>query len=115
MIINRRDVVEVIFGFDTKDYHPVIVLSPEDINSIENKFLGMMITSSPYFDRNNDYSFPLNDSMFMKPLTKSNSKARLHLISITDVKSMTRSKINEMKIDAFKDLIHALNTKIFGV
>jgi len=49
MKICRRDVVTVVFGSNTRENHLVIVLSPEEINSEERQFLGMMITDSPYF------------------------------------------------------------------
>lgn len=116
MKVHRRDVVEVIFGSNTRDNHSVIVLSPEQVNSEEEQFLGMMITDSPYFDPNNDYSFPLDDSMFMNPIREKGSKARLYLINFlpADV-IVTKKKINEMRIDAFERLIKDLNEKVFDV
>jgi methyl coenzyme M reductase gamma subunit len=116
MKINRRDVIEVAFGSNTRANHSVIVLSPEEVNSEEDQFLGMMITDSPHFDPNNDYSFPLNDSMFVHPVREKGSKARLYLINLlpTDV-IVSGRKINEMKIESFEKLIKDLNEKVFNV
>lgn len=116
MKINRRDVIEVIFGSNTRANHSVIVLSPEEVNSEEDQFLGMMITDSPYFDSNNDYSFPLDDSMFVKPIRDKGSKARLYLVNLLPVNVIINGpKINEIRIDAFKNLIEDLNKKVFGI
>ncbi|MBN8697415.1 MAG: type II toxin-antitoxin system PemK/MazF family toxin [Bacteroidetes bacterium] len=116
MKISRRDVVEVVFASNTKASHPVIVLSPEEINSEEESFLGVMITDSLYFDVNNDFSFPLDDSMFVKPLKEKSSKARLYLVNFLPNSSVVnKAKINEMKIDAFKQLIKDLNLKVFDI
>ncbi|MEW6470082.1 MAG: hypothetical protein AB1458_14240 [Bacteroidota bacterium] len=116
MKICRRDVVNVVFGSNTRENHLVIVLSPEEINSEERQFLGMMITDSPYFDRNNDYSFPLDDSMFVHPLKEKGSKARLFLINFLKVETIVSGKrVNEMRIEPFRELIKELNLKVFGV
>ena len=114
MKICRRDVVEVSFGSGTKGNHSVIILSPSEINSEEDSFLGMMITDSPYFDSNNDFSFVLDDSMFIKPLKEKKSKARLHLINfLSNNFLVSNTKINEMKAEAFKKMIDELNQKVF--
>ena len=116
MKISRRDVVEVIFGSNTKANHSVIVLSPEEVNSEEEQFLGIMVTDSPYFDAGNEYSFPLDDSMFLKPLREKTSKARLYLINFLSTRAIVNKvKINEMKGLAFEAMIKDLNTKIFGI
>lgn len=116
MKINRRDVVEVIFGSNTRANHSVIVLSPEEVNSEEDQFLGMMITDSVYFDANNDFSFPLDDSMFIKPIREKGSKARLFLINFLPQNVIVNKvKINEMKADAFQKLIKDLNSKVFNI
>jgi hypothetical protein len=115
MKINRRDVVNVSFGSNTKDNHLVIVLSPEEVNTEEQQFLGIMITDSPYYDLNNDYSFPLDDSMFMKPLREKKSRVRLYLVNFLPESCVINGKMNEMKIDSFKAMIKDLNDKIFGI
>ena len=115
MKVNRRDVVNVIFGSNTKDNHLVIVLSPEEINSVEEQFVGIMITDSLYYDTENEFSFPLDDSMFMKPLKEKRSKVRLYLISFLKSTSIVNVPINQMKTEAFREMIKELNRKIFGV
>ncbi len=114
MRVCRRDVVNVSFGSGTKGNHSVIILSPEEINSEEDSFLGMMITDSPHFDKNNDFSFVLDDTMFMKPLKEKGSKARLHLLNfLHNSVLVTNAKINEMKAESFKKMIDELNQKVF--
>ena len=115
MKVNRRDVVNVIFGSNTKENHLVIVLSPEEINSAEDQFVGIMITDSTYYDTANEFSFPLSDFMFLNPLKEKKSKVRLYLISFLRVTSIIGTPVNQMKIEAFKEMIKELNTKIFGV
>jgi len=115
MIIHKRDVVEVFFDSNTGGVHPAIVLSPEEVNSEEGRVVVMMLSSSPYIDRDNDYSFPLDDSMFIRPL-KPGTKARLYMIGSFDFSFIVPGgKKNEMKPEAFKRLIANLNTKVFGV
>lgn len=101
MTINRRDVVNVVFGSNTKENHLVIVLSPEEVNSEEDAFVGIMITDSIYFDAENLFSFPLNDTMFMKPLREKKSKVRLYLINFLNVSCVIGTPLNQMKIDPF--------------
>jgi len=115
MKLNRRDVVNVIFGSNTKENHLVIVLSPEEINSVEEQFVGIMITDSTYYDVDNEFSFPLDDSMFLKPLRQKKSKVRLYLLSFLSVATIVDTPVNQMKTEAFRKMILALNSKIFGV
>jgi hypothetical protein len=116
MKLYRRDVVEVIFGSNTYKNHSVIVLSPEEVNSEEEQFLGMMITDSKYFDPNNEFSFPLSDDMFIKPIKEKQSKARLYLINLLPADVIVSGrKINEMRLEAFTELIRSLNKKVFDV
>lgn len=115
MKINRRDVLNVTFGSGTPENHLVIVLSPEEINSEEEQFLGMMISDSVNYDKSNDFSFPLDNSMFTKNLNSSLSRARLYLISFLPAECVVGGRICEMRIDAFEKLIKDLNKKIFNV
>lgn len=114
MKINRRDVLNVAFGEGTPENHLVIVLSPEEVNSEEDQFLGMMISDSIHYDKNNDVSFPLDNTMFTKDLNSKLSRARLYLISFIEVEAVI-SKICEMRKDPFVKLIKDLNKKIFDV
>jgi hypothetical protein len=114
MKINRRDVLNVAFGEGTPENHLVIVLSPEEVNSEENQFLGMMISDSIYYDKNNDVSFSLDNTMFSRDLKSNLSRARLYLISFIEVEAVI-GKICEMRIDAFQKLIKDLNNKIFDI
>jgi hypothetical protein len=75
-----------------------------------------MITDSPYFDAGNDWSFPLTDVMFVKPLREKCSKARLYLVNFLSTKVIVNNaRINEMKREAFERMMKELNSKIFGV
>lgn len=115
MKLNRRDVINVVFGSNTKDNHLVIVLSPEEINTVEEQFLGVMITDSKYYDMENNFSFPLDDTMFVKPLKEKSSKVRLYLINFLPFTSVTGTPVNQMKPDSFKAMIKELNEKIMGI
>jgi len=115
MTINRRDVVNVVFGSDTRANHCVIVLSPHEVNAEEDQFLGIMITDSLFFDPDNEFSFPLDDSMFTKPLKEKKSRVRLYLISFLPNTCVISHTGSQMKNESFKQMIRQLNEKIFGV
>ncbi len=116
MVIKRRDVVNVIFGSNTRENHLAIVLSPEEVNSEEEQFLGIMITDSKFFDPNNDCSFPITDEMFINPLKEKSSRVRLFLLNFLPNQCIVgNARVNEMRIEPFKAMIKELNTKIFGV
>lgn len=73
-----------------------------------------MISDSVHYDKNNDYSFPLDNSMFTKELKSNLSRVRLYLISFIPGESVL-GKVCEMRIDAFQKLVKNLNKKIFEV
>ena len=69
MKIHQRDVVEVNYLFPngiTKP-HMAIVISNDDLQAAEDFFYLAMISSKNY---NPQYTFPLEDSMLTKNLTK---------------------------------------------
>lgn len=69
MKIHQRDVVEVNYLFPngiTKP-HMAIVISNDDLQAAEDFFYLAMISSKNY---NPQYTFPLEDSMLTKILTK---------------------------------------------
>ncbi len=74
-----------------------------------------MITDSLYFDLENEFSFKLDDSMFLKPLKEKKSRVRLYLINFIWTDCVIGGPLNQMKQDAFKEMIRELNEKIFGV
>lgn len=115
MKINRRDVINVVFGSNTRENHLVIVLSPEAVNEEEDQFVGIMITDSLYFDPANEFSFPLDDSMFLKPLREKKSRIRLYLINFLPCSCIIGTPVNQMKSEAYRAMIKELNQKIFGV
>jgi len=115
MKINRRDVINVVFGSNTKENHLVIVLSPEEVNEEEDQFVGIMITDSLYFDLANEFSFPLSDSMFLKPLKEKKSRVRLYLINFLPCSCVIGTPVNQMRTESYKAMVKELNQKIFGI
>ncbi len=118
-MIYQRNVVEVQFRLPSDgrlEEHPVIVLSNDEINEIEDGFVAVMMTSQEKF-RDDEYSFELDDSMFTKPLGKKFSAVRLHLVGNfieNDVISNFKTG-NQMKLEPFKRLLVHLNRTTFGL
>ncbi len=95
----------------TKVPHLFIVLSVEDANEYENSFVGVMITTSDYY--NQDLSFFVNDDMFLHPLKYSDSKVRMHLIAFCK-QSNLGNPVNEMKEPFFKNMMREIGDIVFG-
>jgi hypothetical protein len=69
MTLNQRDVVEVNFKFpkDIFKPHPVIVLSVSSVTDCEGTFVGVPISHSAEWHRD-EFSFPLHKKDFNNPL-----------------------------------------------
>jgi hypothetical protein len=114
---NQREVVEVFFRLPDdgrQEKHPVIVLSNNEINSQENGFVAIMMTSQVVY-RGDEYSFELNDTMFNIPLSKPFSAVRLHLIGNFMDTDVIRNQFsnNYMKEEPFKRLLTHINGTTF--
>ena len=70
-----------------------------------------MITSSAL--TRNDFSFPLHDQMFEKPLAKKDCHVRMHLMTLSFGEDIDRPKINTMKNAPFKELMSSIGDLIF--
>ena len=111
--VNQRDVYLLPHPFDREVCeHPFIVLSTNESNNHENTFVAVMITSSKeYYD---DYSFDLTDEMFERPLIKSDSHVRMHLITLCLTEDISGYKKNTMKSMYFKQLMQSIGDLIFN-
>ena len=111
-MILQREIVEVMFDDDFGGNHPAIVLSNKLVQEVEGYFVCVMMTSSRFDD---EFSFVITDDMLMKPLNKKYAEARCHLISFVPVDAIIRNRnINQIKINAFKDLMKKINDTTFS-
>lgn len=117
---SQREIVELQFRIPKGDSfelleHPAIVLSNDEINQEEGGFVAVMMTSEEKY-RDDPYSFELSNDMLTKPLIKSFSAVRVHLIGhflYKDVIPNSHSG-NSIKIEPFKRLLTHINRETFG-
>ncbi len=81
--------------------HPVIIISHDTANSIENFYTGVMVTGANNQDK---FSFPLLDEMFEAPLKKANTHVRLY-ITVSFREDQVKAWGNRMFSHAFKHLL----------
>jgi hypothetical protein len=117
MTIFQRQIVEVEFRLPPDGSllrHPCIVLSNTAINDEEQGFVGVMLTSQAHY-KDDFYSFELEDSMLSKPHGKEFCAARIHIISNFLYSDIIRNSKwgNEMKTQAFKQLLAEINLVTF--
>jgi mRNA-degrading endonuclease toxin of MazEF toxin-antitoxin module len=112
-MVRQRDIVEISFDTDFGGIHPAIVLSNKLVQEIEGYFVCVMMTSKNWDD---EFSFVINDSMVIKPLKREHCEARCHLINFVPIDAIVKNKnSNQLRIDAFKDLINQINNTTFSV
>lgn len=113
MTIRQREIIEVNFQLPCGDFkpHPVIVLSNNTINELEDAFVGVMISGSEIYE---DYCFLLDNEMVTKPMKKK-CQIKCHLITMISNKEKTGTKHGEIKIKYFKQLIQKINDVVFSV
>lgn len=110
-MVSQRDIVEVVFP-DQGGNHPAIVISNNLVQEVEGFFVCVMMTSSDYDD---EFSFPITDSMCVKPLNRKHCEARCHLINFVDMDSIiTNSHNDQLKVQYFKELINKINQTTFS-
>ena len=99
MRVEQGEIVEVSFNLPQGFLpHPVIVLSNNDINTYEQSFIGVMLSSKDYDD---EYSyFITNEMVTKKPRNK--YQVRCHLISFFQTKEVL-SKHGKIKKSYLKD------------
>lgn len=113
MAIKQREVYLLPHPFDSKvERHPFIILSSDEANEHEDTFIAVMITSSDVY--RNDFSFDIRDGMFEKPLHKSGSHVRMHLLTLYLNEDITANRINIMKEFYFRQLMAAVGDLVFG-
>lgn len=111
-MVYQRDIVEVVFDDDFGGNHPAIVLSNKLVQEVEGYFVCVMMTSTDFDD---EFSFVIKDNMLIKPLNRSHCEARCHLINFVPIDSIIlNNHRNQIKIDAFKDLIKKINDSTFS-
>lgn len=111
-MVHQRDIVEVVFDEDLGGNHPAIVISNKLVQEVEGYFVCVMMTSQDYDD---EFSFLITDDMVMKPLNKPHSEARCHLINFVPIDAILKnSHSNQLKVEAFKDLIKKINRSTFS-
>lgn len=112
-MVHQRDIVEVIFDEDFGGNHPAIVLSNKLVQEVEGYFVCVMMTSSNFDD---EFSFPIEDNMLIKPLHRKYCEARCHLINFVPVDSIIVNRNrNQLKINPFKELIKKINNSTFSI
>ncbi len=111
MVVNQRDVLLLNHSFDSDKPHLFIILSVNEANEQEKTFVGVMITSSE--KTRDDFSFELNDNMFLAPLKKENSHVRMHLIT-SSFNNYIIEKVNSMKLFYFNQLMKSIGDLIFN-
>ncbi len=111
-MVHQRDIVEIAFG-NGIDNHPAIVLSNALVQEVEGAFVCVMMTSKDYDD---EFSFKIDDTMVVKPLSRKHCEARCHLIQYVEMESIIiNSHNNQLKIDPFKKLIKKINDTTFSM
>src|SRR5690606_15169299 len=104
MKIHQRDILLIKFS-EHIDEHYVACLTSEQTNTEEEAFLGIMITDSLIYDKENYFSFPIDNNMFDKPFLKNNhSKIRLYLINYLPIKAVIK-KVAQMKSQPYRKMI----------
>lgn len=91
--------------------HPVLIISNETPNSIENSYIAVMMSATAHTDR---FSFLCEDSMFESPLAKSGCNFRIHII--INIREVQISRfVNRIKPVYLKALLKQINERIFSV
>lgn len=113
MKFKQRDVVYITVELpDGKVLeHPYVIISSGKVNSIENSYLGVMITGTISNDK---YSFDLTDSMFERPLNKI-SQIRIRLISSFNESQVRGSIFSRMKPIPFKNLVDEITSVVLSI
>lgn len=91
--------------------HPVLIISNESPNSIENSYIAVMMSATAHTDR---FSFPCGNEMFESPLTKSGCNFRMHIIMNVRESQISRFS-NRIKPVYLKALLKQINERIFSV
>lgn len=113
-MLYQGQIIECNFPIPNNGFkpHPVLVVSNNQLNELEDGYVGVMISG---IDTDDEYSFWLNNMMLQKPMKKK-SQVRLHLINGFDERAVTMKHLNTMKpkyVEQVIDAIHhiVLNTE----
>jgi len=116
MDLHQRDLVFLYDDIHTKNSiqeHPYIVISCQDAILHDGFVIVVMTTSSGMY--NDDYSFPLTNEMFVKPLDKENCQARMHIIISVKNSQIAKRSVNKMKLVHFKQLLKQIKQTTLSV
>lgn len=96
--------------------HPCIVLSNQEINTEEEAFVAVMMTSDERY-RDDEYSFEIHSSMLSKKHDLPYCAARMHLIGHFLFKDVVKNSHwgSEMKSDSFKRMVTHINRTTFDL
>lgn len=109
----QRDVVKIKEELPdgTIKVHPFLIISCARANSMENTYVGVMMTASTHKDA---FTFNLNDDMFESRLEKGNCQLRLYIVSyFTEVR--VSKLISRMKKVYFKQVVEEMKNYVFCV
>lgn len=113
-MVSQRDVVEISFPNSVGGKHPAIVLSNNLVHEIEfGSFICVMLTQKNIDD---EFSFVIKDDMLTNPQKNSHCEARCQLIMfVNESDIIPKPYSNQIKIDAFKNLITHINSSTLSV
>lgn len=89
--------------------HPVLIISSNASNSYENRYTGVMMSSTAHKDR---FSFQCSNEMFESPLQKSGSQFRTYIILGFNEDQISRL-VNQMKPIHLGALLAEIRNYIF--
>jgi hypothetical protein len=116
MAYQQRDVVKIpgtLLPSGETLRHPFLIISCNAVlnNEKERFHMGVMMTSSSISDK---FSFPLDDSMFERPLEKANCQLRLHII-ISFPESRIEKLMTRMNKRDFTQVINQIKESVLCV
>ena len=95
----------------TEKFHPFLIISNSNSNSIENSYIGVMMTASSVSDR---YSFKCSNEMFESPLEKTGCHLRMHIIAMLTENDIL--KFSNRMLPIYTDnLIKEIQSRILSI
>jgi hypothetical protein len=108
MLYNQGDIVNVFFPLKQGNQeHPALIISNDNVNSLEETYLCLMITGNLLKD---EFSFFLDDKMTTKPLSKKCGVRTCLFSTFTDMD--ITAKISHLKIEYFVKVVRQFNEVI---
>ncbi len=109
---SQGEIVEVNFKLPEDEFkpHPVVVISNDEINEIEEAFVGVMISSSTQYD---NYSYLLESKMLTTP-TRKPSQVRCHLISLIENREVIQ-RFSSVKSRYVREIAQKILADVFDM